>query len=42
MEKFALKKDTAKLGKFKCSLGNQPGHFYVTTHDICFLGSLGE
>ncbi|KAL3914792.1 MAG: hypothetical protein SGPRY_007495 [Prymnesium sp.] len=42
MEKFALKKDTAKLGKFKCSLGNQPGHFYVTTHDICFLGSLGK
>ncbi|KAL1499336.1 hypothetical protein AB1Y20_011543 [Prymnesium parvum] len=42
MEKFALPKDSAKLGKFKCSLGNQPGHFYVTTYDICFLGSLGK
>jgi len=42
INKFSLKKDSSKLGKFRCSLVNQPGHFYVTTYDICFLGSLGK
>merc|ERR1712046_217868 len=40
--KFALKNDTQKIGKYKCWVGNQPGHFYVTTYDICWLGSFGK
>jgi len=42
LNKFALPEDSAKLGKYKCYLGNQPGHFYVMTYDACFLGSLGK
>lgn len=41
INKFSLKKDSVKLGKWKCALVNQPGHFYLTSYDICFLGSLG-
>lgn len=42
INKFSLKKDSVKLGKWKCALVNQPGHFYLTSYDICFLGSLGK
>jgi len=42
MGKFALAPDSVKIGKFSCWLGNHKGHFYVTTYDICFLGSLGK
>mmetsp|Transcript_9099 Transcript_9099/g.24202 ORF Transcript_9099/g.24202 Transcript_9099/m.24202 type:complete len:440 (+) Transcript_9099:108-1427(+) len=41
-EQFQLSEGTKKLGKYKCTLGNQPGHFYVTTAELCFLGSLGK
>jgi len=42
INKFELKKDSTKINKVRCSLVNQPGHFYLTTYDICFLGSLGK
>jgi len=43
MQKFDLDKSKdQKLGKYKCSLVNTPGHFYITTEHICFLSSLGK
>ncbi len=38
----SLPETEERVGKFKCSLGNQPGHLFVTTRHICFHGSIGR
>jgi len=42
IKNFNLPEGTERLGKFSCSLGNQPGQLHVTSQHLCFMGALGK